>query len=840
MGKVISFFLASSITDVAEDRIAVGDFINQINNIYQPMDVFVKLYKCEDESMDHSVLVGGTQKTLNELIQESDLCFVIFWRKAGKITEQELKVAYEAFEKNNRPKIVVYFKSMENGTNIPADVDRVMRMIDDEMLHYHREYSHIDSLKLGIITQLQVHGFIHANLRVEQDSVTVSGQPIASTRTLPLFSENEEYLELVDRFKEADNACARLLQQYNENKNNARIYKAYLKQVKERDRFKADVAEMADGILNIGKRIAEIASGVTITERIQKAIKCFDAGDYQGVLDVLTPEEIEQRALQLDVAEEQILMARRSIVEEYRLRILALEAQGKWSEVYETYRKAIDQVENRRDMPKSIMLEYARFLYRQKQYQQSIAICEKLRTSAAEIDLGAYGLADLLDLLGELYFTILRFDEAEAVLQEALNLRESVAESNYEQDISKADTCVRLAKVYFIVNRHFASETLYLKALTLYHKHDTDAIQPIDASIAKASLELGDLYYMINRHSDAARLFLDACSKYRELVEHGDGVYTPALAGACNKVAYLYIAVASHKITDRYYVEALRVKQCLTQADASAYYCFLKRICEKLGNLWLENGAKRNASKLQREATRIQTGIQENAYGALEREELLALDEAFYQTTLDKELVERLCGDSLRLYTGLAQDNPEAYEASLAQAHNTYGVFYIQTRNKKLAEYHFAEAIQLREILYRREPSAMRTQLASSYSNLAYHYDVWGQYKKSEAYSLKAIELYASVSHKNAGAFDTDLARNYHALANLYTKIGDTEKAEHFYLESILLYIRLYEKSPRAYVDRIINTVGDAAMLLDPLESTQWMTEFTNERMVSEWIRNRD
>jgi len=104
MSKIISFFLASSITDMAEDRRAVGDFINQINNIYQPLDVFIKLYKCEDASMDHSIIVGGTQKTLNDLIRESDLCFVIFWHKVGEVTEQELKIAYEAFKENDRPR----------------------------------------------------------------------------------------------------------------------------------------------------------------------------------------------------------------------------------------------------------------------------------------------------------------------------------------------------------------------------------------------------------------------------------------------------------------------------------------------------------------------------------------------------------------------------------------------------------------------------------------------------------------------------------------------------------------------------------------------------------------
>jgi hypothetical protein len=82
------------------------------------------------------------------------------------------------------------------------------------MLHYHREYSHIDSLKLGIIMQLNVHGFIHSDLKVEDGETTTFGQRIASASQIPLFAQNEEYLELVKQYKEADTECAVLLSEY--------------------------------------------------------------------------------------------------------------------------------------------------------------------------------------------------------------------------------------------------------------------------------------------------------------------------------------------------------------------------------------------------------------------------------------------------------------------------------------------------------------------------------------------------------------------------------------------------------------------------------------------------
>ena len=79
--KTISFFLASSISDLEFDRLAVGDFVNDLNNIYRSSDVFIRLYKCESDSLDHSISSGGSQYALDEIIKQSDICFVIFWTK---------------------------------------------------------------------------------------------------------------------------------------------------------------------------------------------------------------------------------------------------------------------------------------------------------------------------------------------------------------------------------------------------------------------------------------------------------------------------------------------------------------------------------------------------------------------------------------------------------------------------------------------------------------------------------------------------------------------------------------------------------------------------------------
>lgn len=842
--KTIHIFLASSITDLKDDRIAFGDFITQLNNIYSSQNVFIYLHKCEDESENHAMLKGGTQKSLNDLIRESDMCFVLFWHKAGDITLHELQEALKAFENKCNPKIVVYFKSLAEGESLTDDVRQVMEKIDQEYLHYHREYSHIDSLKLGIITQLQVQGFLRADMKVEQEHVIASGYKVASTDNIPVYSENDKYLELVGECRFAEEYCAKLFSKYEKDKNNKKVEKEYQLAVDKKLQLQDELTKIADEILNIGTKIAKTMSSSTPTENIRKAIQCFDRGDYDGVLDILRPEEIDKGFDKADEWENIENMAKQkknmevlNSIEEYRQRILALMAKGKWQEVQDNYEHVIEKVKGRLTVPKTIMLEFARFLYGQMRYQESLDICLMIQTALAQNprSLSEQETAELYDLQGELYFYTMKFEDAETFLQKAIELRKVSAVQGQDLDMQIAGSYVRLAKVYYKVTRFYEAEALYLKALECYKKYDTNAIEAVDVDIARTSVELGDLYYMINRHEDASKVFLSAYHKYTELVNSGEKRYIAAMAEASNRFANLEISVYSHVKAERYYVQAMKVKQVLTRKDPVAYFLFLERILKKLGQFWKENNDAAYGNLILNEAGRIQSVIEDKMY-ADDKEEYRVLDYDYYTQSLNKSFIEPLLLDSVRQFEMLANENPEAYKPSLAQAYNVTGIFYTQIGEKQIAETYYKEAITIRKSIVERE-QAMSPALAASYSNLSQHYFIWKEYDKAEQYSKEAIEKYETIIKGETGAFNTDLARNYNALANISVKAGKREQAEENYMKSLMLYIKLFEKSSRAYVDRIINTVNNIVTLFDPIGSAKWMEEFVDEKKVADWLK---
>ena len=835
--KTIHLFLASSITELKEDRRDIGDFINTLNTIYNKQNIFIHLHKCESESEDHTAVKGGTQKCLNDEICESDLCVVLFWHKAGKDTREELYLACKELDIKKNPKVIVFFKSLAQGEELPDDVRRVMEDVDRRLLYYHREYDHIDSLKLEIVTQLQVHGFIRADMKVEKENVTISGQKVVSTQNIPVYSQNKKYLKLVKKCRAAEEKCKQLFRIFEQDKNNTEAYNAYQKAVRAKLRAQEQLKMIADKILNIGTDIAITISGSSISERIREAIKCFDCGDYDGVQNLLRPDEIEERFSRTNMKEEMLQLERQHCIDEYRWRISSLEAQGKWKEVQENYERATVMVEGALTSLKTIMLEYAKFLHRQRKYKKSLEICNRLQSALMQYAnaMSKEDIATLYDLQGELYYETEQYEKAESFLLKAIELRKVNVEPRLESDMLIAESCVKLAKVYFKVTRYFESEALYMQTLERYKAYDTDAIESVDVEIARVSMALGDLYYMINRHEDARKLFLKAYHKYTELVNSGDKRYIEKLAESCDKIAFLDIIIYSHCKKERYYVQAMKIKQLLTQQDPVTYFLFLERILKKLGQYWIENGDETYGNMFQQEADRIVSVIQNKQY-ADRKEEYRALDYAYYDLPINKPFIESLLQESLRYYKVLADDNPEAYEPSLAQAYDVTGVFYTQIGEKQKAERNYADAIAIRERLVNRE-QAMKSALAASYSNLSKHYVIWNQNERAEQYAFQAIEIYRSLTQGETGAFDTDLARNYFALADFYSMIGKNEQAEEYYKDSIMLYIKLFEKSPRAYIDRIINTVNNVVTLLDPIESTKWMEEFVNEEKVTEWLK---
>lgn len=802
--KVISFFLASSIVDLAEDRESIRNFVSQLNNIYQPHGIYIRPEMCEGVDMDHSFKVGGSQSRLDRLLCSSDLCFVIFFEKVGDVTLHELKLAVRHYEQYDNPKVVVYFKQIPDDRAVPGDIQSVMKIIDEELLHYHREYTHIDSLKLGIITQLQVLGFVNLDLRVEDSKIIYNDKELLPIAEIPLFGDNQEYMELCEKYRKLCQECDALQKKYNET-GSLLLRKKLQTAMKHRSDTKEELDDLTQSIFDLSKYLARIVNTGSLSDNSQKAIRCFDAGDYEGVLALLDPDEIDKDFDEVDRMEEQLNQKRRMLIEESRLRIMALKATGKWPEVESSYEALMAQIRNHPGMPKQAIFEYADFLYTQNNYQKCIEICdalEKIYLSEGENNC-TLSMVDFYCLYGLALYDVNHYEKARLVLEKSMEISASLQDACRE-----AKAAVILARLYDDLTMHKESEALYQRALEIYD-HQADR-QLYSVQIADVYEQLAHLYYQMNRHSEADAMYDKALNIF--LLQ--DQPCAARVADLCGKLAGQRCAIRRHKKIDRVFLEALYKRNELMQSGENAFYLYLGEFCAELAFVYEQSGCSEYSDSFRQMSLAIKT--RQAPLIAMEEKALLENDFDYYKSEPDYEELEAMVTEALRIRKSEAENNLDAYELSVSRSYADLGFLYMIYDRLDQAESMLTEAKAIQENLVAASGNYAKTWLAITYCNLAEVLSRSHRCVEAEMYYHKALQIYQRFSTDGEGVFENEIIRTTSYLATHYAENGQSKLANEYYFRALSGYIQLYCKSPTAYIDRVLNTAADIVHLLSP------------------------
>ena len=108
--KTIKIFLASSITELHNERLYLCDYImNSVRPLIKNDNVEVELFKCEDI---HTGNIGrSAQDEIDDILKESDISVFLFKKKAGPDTIHEFNMARE-LQKTKHHEIYVYIQDI--------------------------------------------------------------------------------------------------------------------------------------------------------------------------------------------------------------------------------------------------------------------------------------------------------------------------------------------------------------------------------------------------------------------------------------------------------------------------------------------------------------------------------------------------------------------------------------------------------------------------------------------------------------------------------------------------------------------------------------------------------
>jgi len=172
--KIVKVFLASSITELQDERRDISALGDDISNLFSHDNIAVRFIKCENI---HEGNIGQhDQKVIDQKIQGCDLSMFVFKTKAGEWTCHEYEVA-RSVQQERRHEIFVYFLRVPEDEK-HASLTAFQQQLDEEGVFW-TECDNLSEVKhnfsMGILTHL---GITIGDNTPEVEAVAKSGDDL--------------------------------------------------------------------------------------------------------------------------------------------------------------------------------------------------------------------------------------------------------------------------------------------------------------------------------------------------------------------------------------------------------------------------------------------------------------------------------------------------------------------------------------------------------------------------------------------------------------------------------------------------------------------------------------
>ena len=796
----IHIFLGSSLDELRLDREEMGNYVRKLNDVYIDRGIYIKLYECEYENA--AMVKGRKQEEYNEEIRQSDIFLVLFYNKAGQYTIEEFREAYKRFQSTGAPAILTCFRQGE-GYAPDQSVLKFMDELDEQLGHYFKKYTHIDSVKLTLLLQMKLMK-LDVPIELEESAVTVDGKQLLTLENIPMWAENIDFQSLKKQYQ----ACERAYLDAKAATTDPVTDPVFLRASEQWNEAKKALRELEQELFSIALKIEEKNNNSTLTERQRKAYELMEQGDAEGANNILDLREILDDVEDTETWKQKMNQQANKKLEQHvqemlqKIEILKTQVQNpsRFDQIKDIFETAVS-IEERNGLTKNAMWEYVSYLHNQNDYARAIPLAEQYLN-----DVEQHGdksdIAGAADKLGTLYADKKYMELAEQKLLRAKELYEQLTAENpsaYQSYLSMS--CNNLGKLYIYTKRMELAEQELLRAKELQEQLAVKNSLAYPRVLAMICNNLGALYYKSNRLELAEQEYLRAKKIRERLAAEYPSVCQPDLAMSCFNLGNLYRDTNRIKLAEQEYLRAKEIEEQLAVENPSAYLPYLADTCNNLGNLYYKNNCMDKAEQEHLRAKEIREQL------AAENPSVYLPDLAdtcnhlgiLYADTNRLELAEQEYLRAKEIRERLAAEHPSTYQPNLANTCNNLGAVYFRNERMKLAEQEFLRAKGIREQLAAEHPSAYLPYLASTYNNLGAVYFTNNRMELAEQEYLRAKEIREQLAAENPSAYQPDLADICDNLGILYRTLGRIDEAEQEYLRAKEIYERLAAKHPSAY-----------------------------------------
>lgn len=519
--KNIKIFLASS-NELKGDRNAFGNFVRQIDNLYEKRGIRIKLFEWEDA--DAAYNGQRKQDEYNDEVRASDMFLALFYKKAGKYTIEEFDVAVDEFNRTKtKPKCYVYCRELLDGEKETTELSNFKNRLSNEMEYFRCNYNNVDTLQLHFLMQLLlVENNQLDELQVVDGDVILYGTIVAKMENLRFAIKNNDYQRMKQRLVELLAMINEAGLRIEEHPDGEDLCIENQRLLNERNNLQKEFKQQQKLLLDIAKRITQLHRG-QISDQMHSAIEAFNNGDANKARIIL------------DEAEE--------------------EGDNRFSEFErkeEIRKKEIQNIEKDIDnlllQATTVMVDIGNPI--QKRICKSVELYKKADYRASRIDYDKEKYSEMLCMYACFLYKYGLYHDSEAVWLRQISMVEELYGT--ENEIS--------AKSYNYIGLVYWAQANYVKALNYYYK----ALQIYEKILGKESLRAATCYNNIGvvyEYQDKYNKALEYYSKALEIREMVLGKNHLDTAQTYNNIGMMYYKQGKYHDALKYCYKALRTKE---------------------------------------------------------------------------------------------------------------------------------------------------------------------------------------------------------------------------------------------------------------------------------------
>lgn len=722
MKRIIRIFLASSIVEFSNERMGIENFIRNISDKFEEnYDVKIQPLLCENFDDAYSKI--RKQEEYNEKIRNSDLCFFIFFTKAGEYTREEFEVARKKFEETGKPKIYTYFKVIKDETAEQSLYD-FMDELDKIFGHYYGTFEHIDTVKLRILLNLKLQEMDFLEIKVDGDTCVVDGKKTLSLENVSEFANNSIFQELKAELYEIEDSYFNLKTKYTKDECSQNEEREYIEIASKRQNLIDAIEDIQKNIFNMSFRMCQDEARGEITLRQKEAYRLFEAGDLEGANNILNFAEIENDYLR-DIAIMESNMRKRSeiFIRETKTKIDILKTMTKlatrFTEIEELYDKLL-LVILKFDIEIDTLFDYGGFLYEQNRYNKALEVGKQLE-------------------------------------------KNYINHKNKFDDTNKAHFYHGMATLCAdLYSKKAEAEKYYIKSIEICEKLAENNPQNFKAYLAKIYNDVAIYYKDYGQHRKAEKYYLLAIEIYEKFLEKNCLEDFSELADSYNNIGVFYYIQGQFEKTEKYYLMAIEIRKKLVEFNPE-FSTDLADSYNNIGVFYKNRGCLEKAEKYYLMAIDMRKKLAEenpvrfNHYLANSYNNMAILCKILGRY----EKAERYYLSAIEIYEMLVGVDPERFNYDLANSYNNAGNFYGGQNQSHKAEEYYLSAIEIYETLARVSPKRFNHDLARIYNNIGNLYGKNNNAVKADKYYLSAIEIREKLIKVNPDRFTYDLAQSY-------------------------------------------------------------------------------